>query len=139
MLSEQLRAARGVSGLAVLAAGCALPCRAEESAGGPPAPQIPAEITIAPGQTLPVWLSVRRNGHEELITFSVDNLPHGVIVDDIGLSGVLLEKGLSERRIFLTCARWVPETDRLCFAIENQAGRQTSRPVMLHVKRKMQK
>src|SRR5205814_96660 len=60
----------------------------------------PAEITIAPGQTLPVWLSVRRNGHEDLITFSVENLPHGAIVDDIGLSGVLLEKGLSARRIF---------------------------------------
>lgn len=99
-------------------------------------PSKPAEITIAPGQTLPVWLAVKRNGHEDLITFSVDNLPHGVIVDDIGLSGVLLEKGLSERRIFLTCARWVPETDRLCFSVENQAGKQTSRPVMLHVRKK---
>ena len=96
----------------------------------------PAEITIAPGQTLPVWLSVRRNGHEDLITFSVDNLPHGVIVDDIGLSGVLLEKGLSERRIFLNCARWVPDTDRLCFAVENQAGKQTSRSVLLHVRKR---
>ena len=95
----------------------------------------PLEVTIAPGQTIPVWLKVRRNGHDDLITFSVDNLPHGVIVDNIGLSGVLLEKGLNERQIFLTSERWVPETDRLCFAIENQAGKQTSRPVMLHVRR----
>ncbi len=98
-------------------------------------PEKPLEVTIAPGETIPVWLKVRRNGHEDLITFSVENLPHGVIVDNIGLSGVLLEKGLSERQIFLSCERWVPDTDRLCFAVENQAGKQTSRPVMLHVRR----
>lgn len=96
----------------------------------------PLDVTIVPGQTVPVLLKVRRNGHEELITFSVDNLPHGVIVDNIGLSGVLLEKGLSERQIFLTAERWVPETDRLCFAVEKQAGLQTSQPVMLHVRKK---
>ena len=95
----------------------------------------PLEVTLVPGQTVPVLLKVRRNGHEELITFSVDNLPHGVIVDNIGLSGVLLEKGLSERQIFLSAERWVPETARLCFAVENQAGKQTSQPVMLHIRK----
>ncbi len=96
----------------------------------------PHEITIYAGDRAPFWLKVKRKGHEELITFAVNNLPHGVIVDDIGLSGVLLEKGLSERKIFFACERWVPETDRLCHAIENQAGKQTSRPVMLHVRRR---
>jgi WD40 repeat protein len=93
------------------------------------------EITIAPGQTVPAWLKVRRNGHDDLITFSVENLPHGVIVDNIGLNGVLIPKGENERQLFLTAAKWVPETDRLCFAIESQAGRQTSLPVMLHVRK----
>ena len=32
-------------------------------------------------------------------------------------------------------AKWVPETDRLCYAIENQTGRQTSTPVMLRVRK----
>ncbi|MEI6236153.1 MAG: c-type cytochrome domain-containing protein [Planctomycetota bacterium] len=95
----------------------------------------PLDITLVPGQTVPVSLKVRRNGHDDLITFTIDNLPHGVIVDNIGLSGVLLEKGLNERQIFLSAERWVPETDRLCHAVENQAGRQTSRPVMLHIRR----
>jgi hypothetical protein len=67
--------------------------------------------------------------------FDVDNLPHGVIVDNIGLNGVLIAKDQNEREIFLTAAKWVPETDRLCFAVENQAGRQTSRPVLLHVRK----
>ncbi|MCI0535874.1 MAG: hypothetical protein L0Z50_11680, partial [Verrucomicrobiales bacterium] len=86
----------------------------------------PVEITIAPGQTVPAWLKVKRNGHDELITFTVDNLPHGVIVDNIGLNGVLIPKDQNEREIFFAAAKWVPETDRLCFAVENQAGRQTS-------------
>lgn len=95
----------------------------------------PLEITIAPGQTVPARLRVKRNGHDELVTFTVENLPHGVIVDNIGLSGVLIPKDQNERQIFLTAAKWVPETDRLCFAVENQAGRQTSRAVWLRVRK----
>jgi hypothetical protein len=95
----------------------------------------PLEITIAPGQTVPAWLKVKRNGHDDLITFTVDNLPHGVIVDNIGLNGVLIPKDQNEREIFFAAAKWVPETDRLCFAVENQAGRQTSVPVLLKVRR----
>jgi len=93
------------------------------------------ELTIAPGQTIPAWLKIKRNGHDDLVTFTVENLPHGVIVDNIGLNGVLIPKGENEREVFLTAAKWVPETDRLCFAIENQAGKQTSLPVLLHVRK----
>src|SRR5262249_41069791 len=71
----------------------------------------PFEITIAPGQTIPAWLKVKRNGHDDLITFTVENLPHGVIVDNIGLNGVLIPKGQDGRQIFLTAAKWVPDTD----------------------------
>jgi hypothetical protein len=93
------------------------------------------ELTIAPGQILPAWLKIRRNGHEDLVTFQVDNLPHGIIVDNIGLNGVLIPKDQNEREIFLTAAKWVPETDRLCYAIENQAGNQASRPVLIKVRK----
>lgn len=105
----------------------------EPAATGPGTP--PMEITVSPGKTVPARLVVRRNGHEELVTFTVENLPFGVIVDNIGLSGVLIAKGQNEREIFLAAAKWVPEQDRLCFAIENQAGKQTSWPVLLHVRR----
>ncbi len=93
------------------------------------------EITIAPGQSVPAWLKISRNGHDDLVTFQVDNLPHGVIVDNIGLNGVLIPKDQNEREIFLTAAKWVQETDRLCYAIEQQAGKQTSRPVLLKVRK----
>src|SRR4030095_8870921 len=93
------------------------------------------ELSIVPGQTMPALLRVKRNGHDELITFTVENLPHGVIVDNIGLNGVLIPKEQNERQIFLNAAKWVQETDRFCYAIENQAGKQTSRPVLLKVRK----
>ena len=95
----------------------------------------PLEITIAPGQSVPTWLKIKRNGHEDLVTFSVESLPHGVIVDNIGLNGVLIPKGKDERQIFLTAAKWVPEVDRLAFAKANQEGNQTSLPVLIHVRK----
>jgi WD40 repeat protein len=95
----------------------------------------PSELVIAPGTTISAMLKVDRNGHNDLVTFSVDNLPHGVIVDNIGLSGVLMPKGESERQIFITADAWVGETSRQCFAVENQVGNQCSPPVTIHVRR----
>jgi hypothetical protein len=96
----------------------------------------PAELTLVPGSSVTATIKVERNGHDELITFSVDNLPHGVIVDNIGLSGVMMPKGQTERQIFLNAAPWVPDTDRSCFAVENQAGNQASLPLLLKVRKK---
>lgn len=93
----------------------------------------PEVLVIRPGQIIPAMLRVSRSGHDDLITFNVGNLPHGVIVDNIGLNGVLMPRGEHEREIFLHAARWVAPQERLCFAVENQAGRQTSRPVLLRV------
>jgi WD40 repeat protein/mono/diheme cytochrome c family protein len=92
------------------------------------------EITIAPGGSVPAMLKIRRNGHTELVTFQVENLPHGIIVDNIGLNGVLIPKDQNEREIFITAAKWVPETDRWCYAVSNEAGRQTSRPILVKVR-----
>jgi WD40 repeat protein len=98
--------------------------------------EAPLELTIAPGEILPARIRVQRNGHEDLLTFSVENLPHGIIVDNIGLNGVLIPKGQDSREIFLNAAPWVPETDRWCYGMENQVGNQTSLPLLLHVRKK---
>ena len=95
----------------------------------------PLEITIIPGHSVPVWLKLKRNGHDDLVTFTVEGLPHGVIVDNIGLNGVLIPKGEDARQIFLTAAKWVPDIDRLCFAEAKQADNPTSLPVLLHVRK----
>jgi WD40 repeat protein len=94
----------------------------------------PLEITIAPGGTVPAWIKLERHGHDDLASFDAENLPHGIIVDNIGLNGVLIPKEESRREIFLQAARWVPDTDRLFYVRAAEAGNPASLPVLLHVR-----
>jgi hypothetical protein len=98
----------------------------------------PAEITVVPGQFTPARLWIERRDFKGEVTFEVDNLPHGVIVADIGLNGVLINENQSDRQIFLHTAPWVAEQDRLCFARAKEAGGPTSMPVLIHVRRAVQ-
>ncbi|PAW76186.1 MAG: hypothetical protein B9S33_21085 [Pedosphaera sp. Tous-C6FEB] len=99
------------------------------------------EITIAPGTEVSAWLRVVRNGDTNLVDMDIENLPHGIIVSDIGLSGVQIIAGETERKIFFSCARWVPETDRLCHVIHRSGpakageGKPTSSPVLIKVRK----
>ncbi len=95
----------------------------------------PAEIVIRPGATVTCRLSLDRNGFDDRVQFDVDNLPHGVIVDNIGLNGVLIPEGASERTLYLTAADWVPETRRPFFAVAKADGEQASFPLWLRVER----
>jgi hypothetical protein len=97
-------------------------------------PSQPLELTIAPGRLVPALLKIHRNGHDDLVTFFAENLPHGVIVADIGLNGVLIPKGESERQIFFSADRWVADQARPFHMVEQQAGKQTSQPVLLKVR-----
>jgi hypothetical protein len=94
-----------------------------------------AEATIAPGGTAICKLRVERLGAKDRLEFDVDNLPHGVIVDNIGLNGILIPEGQTEQTLYLAAAPWVPETDRLFYAVAKTDGEQASLPVMLHVRR----
>ena len=84
-----------------------------------------------------------RRGDDALIALDVENLPHGVIVDNIGLNGVQIRAGEHEREVFLTCAKWVPEQDRLCQVVAGSArndaardiGAQAGFPVLLKVRK----
>ncbi len=105
-------------------------------------PAKPFEITIASGGRVPAWLRVARSGNEALLALDVEGLPHGVIVDSIGLNGVQIRAGENEREIFLSCANWVPEQDRLCHVVtgnaranESTEGLQASFPVLLKVRK----
>ncbi len=106
------------------------------SLGAPPQVKVfldPPEIAITPGTTVTAQLRVERNGFKDRISFNVSNLPHGVIVDNIGLNGVLLTEGESERQLFLTAESWVPPTSRSFQATAQIKGNPTSRPAILHV------
>jgi hypothetical protein len=91
------------------------------------------ELTIVPGGKITAKLRVERNGFDDRIAFDVASLPHGVIVDDIGLSGVLIREKETERTIFLRAEPWVQEQTRPCFATAQVEGNQSSLPILLTV------
>jgi hypothetical protein len=92
------------------------------------------EIAIAPGSSVQALLQIERNGFEDRVSFNVENLPHGIIVDDIGLNGVLIPEKMTERRIFIKAAPWVPPTTRPVFALATAEGNQASAPVVVVVR-----
>jgi hypothetical protein len=93
-----------------------------------------AEIVMAPGSRTPCWLKVERSGYDGLVNLEGLNLPHGVIIDNIGLNAVQILEGQSERRVFLYCAPWVKETERPVHAVGRAEGDQASPPVRLVVR-----
>ena len=116
------------------------PLKAGDNPTAPPADTLPKpddipELIIAPGTTITAMLRIERaDKFNNELRFDIDNLPHGMIVDNIGLSGVMIRQGESERQIFLTASSWVPETTRLIYGISQQEGNQASRPVRLIVR-----
>ncbi|QDT43770.1 translocation protein TolB [Gimesia alba] len=103
-------------------------------------PDKPLELTIHPGETIAAKVLLLRNGYNGVVSFGREyagrNLPHGVYVDNIGLNGLLLLDNQNERTFYLTAAKWVPETTRLFHLQAAQDGKQTSIPVLLHVKQR---
>lgn len=103
-------------------------------------PEKPLELTIHPGETIAAKVLLLRDGYKGVVGFGREyagrNLPHGVYVDNIGLNGLLLLDDQNERTFYLTAAKWVPETTRLFHIQAAQEGRQTSIPVLLHVRHK---
>lgn len=94
----------------------------------------PAEVALAPGQTIVAQLKIERNGNDGPVSFNVNNLPHGVYVDNIGLNGVLIPEGQTVREIFLTARPWVGAASRTCFAVSAVGGGEASPPIVLHVR-----
>ncbi|MBN8249377.1 MAG: hypothetical protein J0L84_18280, partial [Verrucomicrobia bacterium] len=93
-----------------------------------------AALELESGGTTRARLRIERLAFDGVVTFSVDNLPHGVIVENLGLNGITFLADESEREISLAAARWVQPQERPIFAVEQQAGRQTSPPVLLRVR-----
>lgn len=98
----------------------------------------PLEFEIHPGETIMLKVAVERLKHQGEIEFGKEdsgrNLPHGVYVDNIGLNGLMLLEGQTEREFVLTCAPWVPEQSRLFHLRTAAGGGVATPPVLLHVR-----
>jgi len=102
----------------------------------------PLEITLVPGQTVKAWIRAVRQGNDGLINLDVHGLPHGVIVDDIGLNGVQIREKENERPIFFRAANWVQDQDKLVHAAlssarneHDSAGLQTCFPMLMKIRK----
>ncbi len=95
------------------------------------------EITIRPGQTVSARIRLDRAGTSGPISFGREdsgrNLPHGTIVDNIGLNGLLIPDGMTEREFFITASRWLPPQRRQFHLRCESKGNATSRPIWLNV------
>ncbi|MGY8650281.1 MAG: PA14 domain-containing protein, partial [Verrucomicrobiia bacterium] len=109
-------------------------------ASGKLAPGKPLELTIAPGETISARVVIGRNGTKGRVSFgshdSGRNLPHGVYVDNIGLSGLLIVEGQTEREFFITADKWVPEMTRRFHLRTGSEKGVVSQPILLHVRKR---
>ena len=100
----------------------------------------PLEFTIAPGETISARVKVERNGFNGRIQLGSHdagrNLPHGVYVDNIGLNGLLIVEGQTEREFFITADHWVPETTARFHIKASPEKGIASNPLIIHVRNK---
>lgn len=110
---------------------------------GKSAPEKPYEITIAPGETVLAWVRVNRSDDGNgFINVDVDNLPHGIILANLGLNGAQIRPNELDRQIEISCSSWVKEQDRLIHGIIGSArdtsvrdSGQSTMPILLKVRK----
>ncbi len=96
-------------------------------------------IEVVAGTTATARVKIERAGYEGRVNFGNEeaavNAPHGVYVDNIGLNGVLIPEGDSERVFFITAEPWVEPMERIIFLEAAEADRPTSNPAILRIVR----
>ena len=100
-------------------------------------PGEPLEFSLRPGETLSARVRAYRRDFTDHIELGGDdsgrNLPHGLYVDNIGLNGLLIVEGQTEREFFLTAAPKARPGTRLFHLRARADGGQASRPVRIRV------
>lgn len=101
-------------------------------------PDGPPEYEIRRGQTIALKVKVERDGFVGPVPFGKEgagrNLPFGVIVDNLGLNGLLILDDQTERTFFLTADPSVPPQTRPFHLSTVAAEGHASPPVILHVR-----
>ena len=89
--------------------------------------QDPLEFAIEPGQTIMLKVKVERNGYKGQVSFGNEgsgrNLPFGVIVDNLGLNGLLLLEQPARARVLHHRRRQHPRTDPPVSPDDRRRGR----------------
>ena len=98
-------------------------------------PGEPLEFTIRPGQTISAKVKAARHDFKDRIEFpgAGRNLPHGAFIDNLGLNGLLIVEGQSEREFVITAAPKTYPGRRLFHLRAGGAGGEASMPAVLNV------
>lgn len=95
------------------------------------------EFSLRPGDTITARVRATRHGFDGRIEFGNEdsgrNLPHGLYVDNIGLNGLLIVEGQSEREFFITAAPKATPGTRLFHLRARADDGQVSRPAVIRV------
>mgnify|MGYP006905788143 CR=1 FL=1 len=100
-------------------------------------PDRPLEFAIRPGETITARVRATRHEFKDRIEFGNEdsgrNLPHGLYVDNIGLNGLLIVEGQTEREFFITAAPVAASGKRRFHLRARGDDGQVSRPAVIHV------
>ena len=98
----------------------------------------PERVTLEPGQEVKVTLRVdRRNGFQGRVPCTVENLPPGVRVVNVGLNGVLVTESQSTQTFTLHAEDWAKPISQPIYVVgeveSNSPTMHPSAPVMVEV------
>lgn len=101
------------------------------------------ELALRPGEEVTVTLHVeRRNGFKGRVPCSVENLPPGVRVVNVGLNGVLVTESQSSRTFTLRAENWVQAATQPIYVVglveSNSPTMHPSAPLQLKVAANLQ-
>jgi hypothetical protein len=75
-------------------------------------------VVLEPGGTAWVTIKLKREqGFQGRVPFDIRNLPHGVIVKDAGLNGVMITEDEETQRFELSAEPWVPAMEQPIFVV----------------------
>ncbi len=101
-------------------------------------PGEPFHFPLRPGETITARVRIERNGFDGPVSFGTDdsgrNLPHGVFVDNIGLNGLLIPEGTTERTFFLTASPQAKPATRYFHLRTTVEGNDASWPALLELR-----
>jgi hypothetical protein len=96
-----------------------------------------SELVIHPGETISTFIAIERGKADDDVPYGKDdsgrNLPHGIFVDNIGLSGLVIKPGQNTREVFITAAPWLQPQVRPFHLKTTLKGNPTTKPIMLRV------
>ena len=109
-------------------------------AGGPHArlvPGEPLELSIRPGETISAKVRATRHDFKDRIRLggfgAGRNLPHGVFIDNLGLNGLMIVEGTTERKFFITASPIAKPGRRLFHLRTLDDDVQVSLPAVINV------